>query len=420
MFIKNSSWLFLFQGVFSWVTAQVSGDLVPFRRGEFWGYCTQDKKIVIEAVYDYADWFRDGLALVARGCRNDCVDRYDGLMGFIDPRGQEVVPLRYTAATPIQKGKAYLTDGENYFMADRTGKVVSIPEEEFALISPESLPMPAGFKKASDGVIFPNPAFKGYVSASGVEYWEDLETAFLLPIETIGDRYPDYDKPFVRLHTDQTLVMRGVPGTRLKPGLALVNSKDGVVETELYIPLEVLPAGLDDRAYVFLISEYDKMKALLSYARPDAEDKKLMFTQSYQIPYDSIKKSLLFRIYQKGILFISTDFAMPLLDYTSSLRELHQPEGELSVLSRLAADIQMTATNMKKQDNHQNYLIEGKDNPYQGRYIFDVMEKVTPREVRTFLEYVDARPFRYMGGRHKISEAFATWVYNGAPRVVKP
>jgi hypothetical protein len=419
MIARKISVILFFQGIFSLVRAQVSGDLIPFRRGEYWGYCTPDKKIVIEPVYDFADWFRDGLALVSKGCRNDCVDIYDGVMGFIDNQGREVVALRFTSGGPFQNGKAYVSDGERYYSVDKSGQLTSVEERAYNPASPQSLPIPAGFKRVGDEAIFPKSAFQGYMSATGTAYWEDPETAFLLAIETFGERHPDYDKAFVRLHTDQTLVTRGAVGTRLSPGLALVSNKDGRPETEIYIPLETLPAGVDDHAYVFLIPDFNKVKPLLQYLGSDDGDKKLLFTRSYLIPYDSVKEGLLFRIYQKGILFTSTDFNLPILDYSHSLRELQMRDGELSILSRMAGDIQMTARNMKKQGDSQNYLIEGKDNPYQGKYLFDVMEKVTPREVRTFLEYVEARPFRYMGGRHKISEAFATWVYNGAPRVVK-
>jgi hypothetical protein len=287
---------------------------------------------------------------------------------------------------------------------DKSGQLTSVEERAYNPASPQSLPIPAGFKRVGDEAIFPKSAFQGYMSATGTAYWEDPETAFLLAIETFGERHPDYDKAFVRLHTEQTLVTRGAVGTRLSPGLALVSNKDGRPETEIYIPLETLPAGVDDHAYVFLIPDFNKVKPLLQYLGSDDGDKKLLFTRSYLIPYDSVKEGLLFRIYQKGILFTSTDFNLPILDYSHSLRELQMRDGELSILSRMAGDIQMTARNMKKQGDSQNYLIEGKDNPYQGKYL---------------LEYVEARPFRYMGGRHKISEAFATWVYNGAPRVVK-
>lgn len=406
-------------GFCPWSVAQVSGDLIPFRRGEFWGYCTPDKKIVVEPVYDYADWFRDGLALVGRGCRTDCRDVYDGAFGFIDRQGKEVVPIRYLWGAPFVKGQAFVSDDEGYYSVDKTGKTTVVSQNAVAVTDFQNLPLPAGYKGEGTGKPFLNPLFKGYVSADGTRYWEDPETVFLLPIETIGERHSEHGKAFVRLYTDMNIVMQGQSGTKLRPGLALVSQKEGVPETELFLPLEPVSPTDEDVAYTFLIPDYEKVKPLLKYHRSDADDKKLLFTQSYIIPYDSVKQGLIFRIYQKGIIFISTDFAQPLLDYQSSLRELQLPETSLSVLSRMAGDIQLTARNMKAQGDSQNYLIEGKDNPYQGKYLFDVMEKVTPREVRTFLEYVDARPFQYMGGRWKTSEAFATWVYNGAPRVVK-
>lgn len=39
-------------------------ELIPYRKGDKWGYCDRNKKIVIECVYDWVDFFYEGFALV--------------------------------------------------------------------------------------------------------------------------------------------------------------------------------------------------------------------------------------------------------------------------------------------------------------------------------------------------------------------
>jgi len=61
-----------------WATCLHAQELIPYRSGELWGYCTPDKKIVIEPQFEFASWFYEGLARVANHCDYDCYDVYDG------------------------------------------------------------------------------------------------------------------------------------------------------------------------------------------------------------------------------------------------------------------------------------------------------------------------------------------------------
>lgn len=404
---------------FAVATGQISTQLIPFRYGEFWGYCTPDKKIVIPPQYDFADWFRDGLAFVGRGCQADCWDTYDGVVGFIDSLGREVVPLKYSWGVPFKKGVGYVSELEEFFKVDRKGKLTPIKENEWPSWEPLSQPDDYLLEGKFPGFPFRNQSFKGYKSPQGTTYWDDPETVFFLPVFELNKDEHLPGKYHVVLNYDLNILQQGQPGKKLKPGLALVTLKDNKIEAEQYFPLEFYTYGTGDSDNGYFSSDVASLKPYVSFIDPESKLQKLMFTASFTIPYDSVKEGLLFRIYQRGIVFISTDFGQPILDYFGSLRELHTREGTLSILSRMAGDIQMTARNMRRQGDPQNLLIEGESNPYAGKYLFDVMENVTPGEVRTFLEYVDARPFPYMGGRWKISEAFATWAFNGAPRPVK-
>ena len=47
-----------------WATCLHAQELIPYRKGDKWGFCTPDKKIVITPKYDGAGGFIEGLAWV--------------------------------------------------------------------------------------------------------------------------------------------------------------------------------------------------------------------------------------------------------------------------------------------------------------------------------------------------------------------
>nr|WP_086937389.1 WG repeat-containing protein [Thaumasiovibrio occultus] len=65
------------------------------------GYFNRDLDIVIAPIYDWAEQFTDGLALVCKECqlrRNTCYGSYsvhEGMKGYIDTQGNEIVPVNY-------------------------------------------------------------------------------------------------------------------------------------------------------------------------------------------------------------------------------------------------------------------------------------------------------------------------------------
>jgi len=59
--------------------------LIPYRKGDKWGYCDWNKKIVIPIQYDGAGLFSEGLAAVM----------VNGKWGFINTKGEMVIPPVY-------------------------------------------------------------------------------------------------------------------------------------------------------------------------------------------------------------------------------------------------------------------------------------------------------------------------------------
>lgn len=118
-----------------------------------YGYIDSNGTFVIEPVYDYADDFRDGVAVVRQGEDNLVIDRsgieiyrsknnigsfHNGaasiyttedawLFGFIDPTGKIIVEPRYSIVSDFDKnGHAYgyLAETATYDLIDITGNVV--------------------------------------------------------------------------------------------------------------------------------------------------------------------------------------------------------------------------------------------------------------------------------------------------------
>lgn len=71
--------------------------LIPYRKGDKWGYSDAKKKLVIQPKYQMAEPFNDGVARVCSGSGS----------GFIDKTGKEVVPLKYNQYARLLNRKPF-------------------------------------------------------------------------------------------------------------------------------------------------------------------------------------------------------------------------------------------------------------------------------------------------------------------------
>src|SRR5690606_39734726 len=99
-FVLISAGLSLLMSVAVSLSAQ---ELIPFRKGNLWGYADDQGKIVIEPRFERT-WFFTGDD-VARV-------RQKGLYGYIDRSGNFVIPPKYTAAGDFDLGIAAVRDGK--------------------------------------------------------------------------------------------------------------------------------------------------------------------------------------------------------------------------------------------------------------------------------------------------------------------
>lgn len=103
---KNLVWLILLAFVTPVFAQEADLSLIPYRKGNLWGYADADKKIVITPVYEEADFFSEGFAAVRKG----------GKYGYINKAGKLVIPCKFTVAKAFRVG--YLAKGTKIVTAD--------------------------------------------------------------------------------------------------------------------------------------------------------------------------------------------------------------------------------------------------------------------------------------------------------------
>jgi hypothetical protein len=89
-------------------------NLIPYRKGEKWGFSDAKKKLMIEPQYNFVFRFSEDLASVVLR------DKY----GFIDKAGKVVIPLKYDNAGSFVEGLAKVELNDKWGFIDKTGKVV--------------------------------------------------------------------------------------------------------------------------------------------------------------------------------------------------------------------------------------------------------------------------------------------------------
>lgn len=98
--------------------------LIPYRKGDKWGFCDRNKNIIIECKYDEVDFFSEGLAAV----------KINDKWAYIDSNGNEVIPAIYKIAYSFSEGFAAVKETLDYYYSyiDTQGKKVIIGDYEVA------------------------------------------------------------------------------------------------------------------------------------------------------------------------------------------------------------------------------------------------------------------------------------------------
>jgi serine/threonine protein kinase len=96
------------------------GQLIPFRKGNKWGFSDIKKNILLNAKYDGVERFSDGMAKVWLEDKNDSSETTKTTKkkyGFIDKTGKEVIKVQYDSADAFKEGwtKVTLYGSTRYF-----------------------------------------------------------------------------------------------------------------------------------------------------------------------------------------------------------------------------------------------------------------------------------------------------------------
>lgn len=137
-------------------TGACKGALQLFERGGLWGYCDAAGEVAIEAIYEEATDFAEGLAAVrlngvaqiideqgraVTSGEYDTVKPYseglaaverDGLWGYIGRDGRQAVAPRFEMACSMHEGRAAVRSGGKWGYIDRDGKQIIEPVYDHA------------------------------------------------------------------------------------------------------------------------------------------------------------------------------------------------------------------------------------------------------------------------------------------------
>jgi len=149
---------------------EFSEGLAPVKINNKWGYVDREGIIRINAKFDKASSFSDGLALVS-------LNRERGKHFYIDKTGNIVIEIKADYAIPFSEGLARVSRGGKYGFIDKNGKVIIKQKYDFAQRFSEGLALVSvlgndGYiNKQGDFVIEPNFEKAGSFS-EGLAYAE--------------------------------------------------------------------------------------------------------------------------------------------------------------------------------------------------------------------------------------------------------
>ncbi|GAA3920505.1 hypothetical protein GCM10022406_03610 [Hymenobacter algoricola] len=95
--------------------------LVPFRRGDKWGYADPSRRLVLPLLYDEAGPFVNEVAWIRQGL----------LYGYIDGAGNAITPVQFSRAGNFHRNRATVAlNGETYDLDTSGNRLRTPPEPE--------------------------------------------------------------------------------------------------------------------------------------------------------------------------------------------------------------------------------------------------------------------------------------------------
>ncbi|MEO0233877.1 MAG: WG repeat-containing protein [candidate division WOR-3 bacterium] len=166
-------------------------ELIPYRKGDKWGFCDRNKKIVIECKYDFVEPFYNGFAIVnindevffinTKGEESEPpsteeqqqevqpevlleVFEENGLYGYKDKTGNVLIKPQYQEAQAFSNGLASVKKNNRWGYIDTKGNLIIPYKYDSSWMFDNGLAL-----VGVDGYL-------GYIDAKGNEYWEDFKS----------------------------------------------------------------------------------------------------------------------------------------------------------------------------------------------------------------------------------------------------
>lgn len=108
--VSKTIFIFLiFSSLISY-SQNIDYSLIPYRKGDKWGFANANRSIIITPQYNDVRWFTEGIAAVKVGAK----------WGYINSTGKMLIPAKFTVAKPFRKGYISIknkTDGDTILFA---------------------------------------------------------------------------------------------------------------------------------------------------------------------------------------------------------------------------------------------------------------------------------------------------------------
>lgn len=130
-------------------------NLIPYRKGDKWGFANKNKTIIIEPIYKYVSFFKEGFAIV----------NYNGNYGFIKPNGEKLTKFKYKNVFAFSEGLAAVQQNKLWGFIDTNGRIVITFKYHGVL------EFANGFARIYETEA--KSRLLRYIDKNGTEYWED-------------------------------------------------------------------------------------------------------------------------------------------------------------------------------------------------------------------------------------------------------
>lgn len=104
--------------------------LIAFTKGKGWGYIDLSNKVIIQPEFEFAESFKDGLAIVEKMT----------LQGVINSKKEIVIPIEYTSVSKLTKDLFLVSNGSKFGVISEKGEIlVPLSYQQIMLIDNEFL-----------------------------------------------------------------------------------------------------------------------------------------------------------------------------------------------------------------------------------------------------------------------------------------